>query len=131
MQASHLRLGAQGEQFAAVFLHRHGYNIVDRNWRFGHLELDLVCEHNGWIVFVEVKTRSSAICGGGAGAVNGAKRRNLVKAAQAWLSAHNLWEKPCRFDVLCLTGSAEHYNVEHYRNAFDYSETLGNSNSHW
>lgn len=131
VQAAHLRFGAAGEDFAAAFLHEHGYNIVERNWRFGHLELDIVCEHKGWIVFVEVKTRRSSVCGGGAGAITTAKKSKLLKAAQAWISAHKLWNKPCRFDVLCLTGSLDCFAVEHYRNAFELGEALDYCHSHW
>lgn len=130
--AAHLRLGQAGEDLAASILRNRGYAILARNWRYRRLELDLICERRGTIVFVEVKTRSAAICGGGAGAITNAKKARLIKAAQAWLSINDMWSRPCRFDVVCLTaGDSETYRMEHYRNAFEFSAPLGSGNANW
>jgi len=127
----HLELGRSGEEIAACILQNHGYRILARNWRFKKLELDIICERQRQIVFVEVKTRRSDICGGGAGAITIAKKSRLIRAAQAWLSKHGQWGKSCRFDVVCLTGDSENFRMEHYRNAFEFSEALGCGNANW
>ena len=57
--ARHNELGRLGEQIAAEYLIKKGYTIRDSNWRWQRYELDIVCEHNGRIVIVEVKTRTS------------------------------------------------------------------------
>ena len=57
--ARHNELGLAGEEEACRYLMHRGYRLLDRNWRVGHLELDIVADYYGEIVFVEVKTRSS------------------------------------------------------------------------
>lgn len=127
----HLQLGRRGEELAAAILEGEGCRILARNWRFGKLELDIVCEWAGRIVFVEVKTRKSDVCGGGAGAITGAKRRKVALAAEAWLMRNGRWGQPCQFDVICLTEAAGNFRMEHYRNAFDFTEALGSGRAHW
>ena len=55
--AEHNKLGEWGEETVCQYLVREGYAIVERNWRMEHLEIDIIAEKEGWIVFVEVKTR--------------------------------------------------------------------------
>lgn len=110
--------GSIGEDYAASYLQTHGYTILKRNWRYGHLELDLICSDQDQIVFVEVKTRRSNNYGGPEGAITKQKIKNLSKAAQAWLSQNEAWTLSCRFDVICITGSINDFHLEHYPNAF-------------
>lgn len=130
-QAPHLALGRQGEEAAAGILRRAGMRILDRNWRQGRLELDLVCQDGATVVFVEVKTRTTAEHGGPEGALTGAKRRSLSRAAQAWLAAHDAWEAPCRFDVVCLVAHEGTFSAEHYRHAFDFAPSLDRGHAPW
>ena len=53
-------VGRAGEDFAAARLEKLGWRIVERNWRCGPLELDIIARHKGTLIFVEVKTRSAA-----------------------------------------------------------------------
>lgn len=129
--AEHLQLGKTGENVAAFFLERNGIRIIDRNWRHGHLELDLIGEQEGQIIFVEVKTRGAKGFGGPEGAITAQKRKKLIKAAQAWLAAKQKWHYPCRFDVLCLVKSRDNFTLEHYPNAFDLSTPVGYRHSYW
>lgn len=125
----HLRLGMAGEDAAAAILSAAGYFVLERNWRCGKLELDLVCAQDDMIVFVEVKTRSKNSHGGGYGAINNKKCRNLLAAAQIWLERNALWQNPCRFDILCLYGSGESFRMEHYPNAI--TQTLDSRHAYW
>lgn len=129
--AAHLSLGQQGEDWATRFLAQEGFRILARNWRCRHLELDIVARESDTIVFVEVKTRTTDYHGEPAMAVTAAKQGKLVRAAQAWLSAHKCWQTPCRFDIIALVGITPNFRVEHYRHAFDFSETMGRRNAHW
>lgn len=131
---THILLGIKGEDAAAAFLERHGFKILARNWRHRRLELDIVCEIDGIIVFVEIKTRRGNNYGGGAAAITADKKRNLVVAANAWLARNGAHNRPCRFDVLCLTGAPDNFRVEHYQNAFDCSQIMGcghSSGQYW
>ena len=57
--AQHNELGRLGEQQACRYLAEKGYSLLARNWRLGHLEIDIIADYFGEVVFVEVKTRSS------------------------------------------------------------------------
>ena len=111
-------LGKAGENEARNFLSSLGYTFLDKNWRYGKLELDLIFMDKKEIVFVEVKTRSSNDFGGAAEAVSHVKKKNMINAAQGWLMAKNLWETPCRFDIVCITKIKDTFKLVHYKNAF-------------
>lgn len=125
------KLGREGEKTAAAILQRAGYRILARNWRFGHLEIDIVCELGELIVFVEVKTRRSSGRGGPAGAISENKKRYLALAARAWLYANGAWFRPCRFDVVCLVGNGREFRMEHYPNAFEPGEAVDSCHAYW
>ena len=114
--APHLRTGREGEDAAARAAQARGWKILDRNWRSGHLELDIVCEDGEELVFLEVKTRAENSLVSALETLTWKKRRRLIRAAQAWLSAHDAWERPCRFDLACVTtentATAECYRTE-------------------
>jgi putative endonuclease len=124
-------LGREGEEAAARLLGQAGLRLLDRNWRYGNLELDIVCRDNDTLVFVEVKTRSSKSRGGPAAAITAAKQRSLCRAACAWLSMHEQWHSPCRFDVICVLRQNGNHHLEHYRHAFDCSMFMGGGNTAW
>lgn len=125
----HLHLGTAGEDLVAAFFARKGYNILARNWHCRRIELDIICELDGLIVFVEVKTRSRNTFGGGAAAVNPQKRFRLVAGAQLWLAQNQMWQKPCRFDIVCIYGRGEYFRLEHYPDAF--SPVMGCRHAYW
>lgn len=126
----HLELGASGESVACDLLKARGMRIVSRNWRRGRLELDIVCRDADTIVFVEVKTRTTAGHGGPLAAVGRDKQRKIILAAQAWLSAHDAWHMPCRFDVVSLVCQQNKFRATHHANAFDIS-ALGRGHATW
>lgn len=131
MNANTHNLGQLGESAARQFLQKQGYRILDRNWRFHHFELDLVCRDQDCIVFVEVKTRVNDTHGTPIHAITPAKIIHLCKAAMAWLSEHRAWSAPCRFDVVCLTGKPDNFATEHYKDAFPLTRPVGSSHSSW
>ena len=115
-------LGRRGEDVAAAFARRRGWRILDRNWHYGRVELDMVARDGRELVFVEVKTRTAGGAGSPADALTPAKLSHIRKAAQAWLSCHDAWDQPCRFDVLCLVHDGTTFNVEHMPDAFRFSD---------
>jgi putative endonuclease len=111
--------GAEVEAAARDFLLARGLRPVAANasWRFG--ELDLVMLDGDTLVFVEVRYRRSARFGGGVASIDAGKRRRLVKAAQAFLSAHRRYaEAPCRFDVVDASGDPVAPAFDWLRDAF-------------
>jgi putative endonuclease len=94
-----LALGAAGESLAAAWYAEHGYEVLDRNWRCGSGEIDLVCRKDGVLVICEVKSRRSRTFGDPVEAVTPAKRRRLRRLAGRWLSTHPVRCRQVRFDV--------------------------------
>ena len=113
-------LGRRGEWLALALLVIKGYRPRHRNWRGAGGELDLVVERRGEIVFVEVKTRSSALFGGAGGAVDARKQRILTRASSAYLSRFGLWDRPCRFDIVAIEriDGFPFWSIRHYDDAF-------------
>ena len=111
--ASHNILGQIGEEEACRFLIRKGYTLLERNWRVGHLELDIIAECYGEIIFVEVKTRSNEDFAPAITAVDDEKIKNLRLAARHYLSIHNL-DQPIRFDIITVVGSPRPFTITHY-----------------
>lgn len=126
--ARHLALGAEGEARAEAHLRAAGYRIADRNVRAGGVELDLVAERSGVIVFVEVKTRTSLRHGGGEASVGWRKRHRLAAGAVAWLAARGRRPRAIRFDVIAwhverADPAAEPvWHLRHYEAAFDVTD---------
>jgi putative endonuclease len=85
MAAEAFDLGRRGETLAVDHLRSRGWTVLDRNWRDGPRELDIVAFRPGVLAFVEVKTRSPSPWGHPLDAVTPAKRRELERAARAWL----------------------------------------------
>jgi putative endonuclease len=115
-------LGKKGEDRAARFLMKQGYRIIERNYRTRSGELDLIALHDGTVVFIEVKTRTSNVFGAPELAVNLRKQRRMVKAALGYIKYKKLHQVPCRFDVVAITTAAEK-EVELIQNAFEMDRT--------
>jgi putative endonuclease len=100
-------LGRIAEDAAARYLQSHGYAILDRNYATAQGELDIVARHGAEMVFVEVKSRTSADIATPADAVTAAKQSRLLRLARAYLAAKVKTEMPCRFDVVEVLISPE------------------------
>ena len=95
-------LGREGERAAAELLRQRGYEVVGAGFAARRGELDLVCRKGGELFVVEVKTRSSALYGAPADAVNARKRKALLAAAAEYRALAG-WRGPIRFAVVGLT----------------------------
>jgi putative endonuclease len=102
MAAKRSEVGAWGEAIAARYLAQHGFAIRDRNWRYGHGELDIVAERSGEIVFVEVRTRRSDAYGTPQETVLARKRAKLIETALGYLQAHGLEDVQWQIDVIAV-----------------------------
>lgn len=84
MSGAHER-GRHGEAIAAQHLEERGWEILARNWRAGHREIDLVIRRENIVAFVEVKTRMGGRAGDPLEAVTRKKRREVEGAARRWI----------------------------------------------
>lgn len=99
--ALHTELGKLGEQLAEDFLVKKGYEILHRNWRHSHYEIDIIALKNKVLHFVEVKARSSKTFGMPEENVTKKKFRHLAQAADEFLY-RNLQYKHIQFDILSI-----------------------------
>lgn len=112
-------LGKRGEEAAARFLDKRGYEILERNWCCFAGEADIIAKDQGNIVFVEVKTRKDCNKGFPAEAVNKQKRERYEKIALAYLQDNDLSELTVRFDVVSIVVVAsDRALIRHHINAF-------------
>lgn len=95
-------IGADGEAAAATWYEARGFEVVARNWRCRDGELDLVVRRDRQLVFVEVKTRTSARFGAPAEAVTPAKQRRLRRLAMRYLADTGTTAGVLRFDVVAI-----------------------------
>lgn len=115
--AEHNDTGAAGEEMAADYLSKNGYSILDRNWRFGKEEIDIIAQKDDVLVIAEVKTRSSNFFGEPEEFVTRQKQRLLIKAANAYVERKNL-DVEVRFDILSVILSSREKKVYHIEDAF-------------
>ncbi len=113
----HNELGKWGENLACEKLASEGYAIMERNWRMGHLELDIVATRDDCIVFAEVKTRENRDSDPFE-AIDNRKILNMVNAARAYLAAKDLPHHP-QFDLFGINGTPDDYTLEHIPDAFE------------
>ena len=111
-------LGRRGEALAARYLEQKGFRILALNYNTPYGELDIIAKDGRTIVFVEVKTRSSARYGTGSEAISRWKERHLITAATLYCKRFHLEEVPCRFDVISIFHAGRAYRIEHVENAF-------------
>ncbi|MCU0453044.1 MAG: YraN family protein [Bacteroidetes bacterium] len=111
-------LGPQGEDLAVAYLLEHHYRILQRNYRYGHLEIDIVAMEGPELVFVEVKARSNFQYGEPEYFVTDSKQEKLRRAAQAYVEERVLGLVTCRFDVIAIAERAGRTEVRHLKDAF-------------
>lgn len=116
--AEHNLLGQKGEEEACRYLTRCDYRLLHRNWRCGHLEIDIVAEDFGELVFVEVKTRRNEVFAEAIDAVTSEKKKNIIRAARAYMACYRT-DQPFRFDIITVIGEQPPFSITHTENAFD------------
>ncbi len=114
-----IQKGKLGEDEAVRFLRKRGYRIRHQNWRYKHLEVDIVADDGNILVFVEVKTRASHTYGMPYEFVDYAKQAKLARAANQYIAATKHGGE-IRFDVVSILYSEKNkaYNIRLIRDAF-------------
>lgn len=112
-----IKTGSKGENLAADFLKRKGFEIVARNYRHKHAEIDLIVKRDNWLIFVEVKTRSSVSFGQPEEFVDDFKGKKIFEAAEEYIYATD-WNGHIRFDIVSVKLGAE-VEIMHFEDAIN------------
>lgn len=118
MSSRSLQTAILGENAAALHLSRKDYRILHRNFRSKSGEIDIICENNGVIIFVEVKTRRSDKYGMPSEAVNYRKQQKIIATAMLYLNEQCLYGRSFRFDVVEVFINQGIIKYNHILNAF-------------
>ena len=110
-------LGKTGEDLAAEYLIKKGYQILERNWRSGHKEIDILALKDDTLVVVEVKTRKTNDYGEPDIEVGAYKQQMLIWAADAYVRYKNL-DVDVRFDIISIILNGTDQTIEHIEDAF-------------
>jgi putative endonuclease len=118
MSAATQAFGELGERIAERWLRGRGWRVVQRRFRSGHRDIDLVMERDGLIAFVEVKARRGDGFGGPVEAVNWRKQKELGRSARVWVSRHGRASDAYRFDVIGVLVDGQRVRIRHIEAAF-------------
>ncbi|HBF06396.1 MAG TPA: endonuclease [Prevotella sp.] len=119
--AEHNELGKWGEDEASCYLEDEGYTIIDRDWKIGRRDLDIIAmsPDGDTLVIVEVKTRAEEEYQKPEEAVDKRKMRNLAIAANAYAKEYKI-DKNMRFDIISIVGKGHQVeSLEHFKDAFN------------
>lgn len=115
--AAHNELGKQGEAYAAEYLLKNGYLILEKCWRHHHLELDIIAYKAPFLVVVEVKTRTTASFASPDDTVSNRKLNRIYCATEMYMAIKKIpWE--VRYDLITVITAVEPWEVEHIEDAF-------------
>ncbi|MGN0220581.1 MAG: YraN family protein [Prevotella sp.] len=115
--AAHNELGKWGEQVAAEFLMKKGYQIMFRDWKIGRRDLDIIARKDDVVVIVEVRTRRNNHFGDTEMTINRQKVRNLCIASNAFVKQLRI-DNEVRFDIVAITGTPDTgYTINHMEDA--------------
>ena len=115
--AIHNELGKLGEDLAVQYLTDKGYEILERNWRNIHKEIDIIAKEGDDLVIVEVKARQTDEYGEPDIAVTKRKQRMLIAAANAYITRKGL-DVETRFDIISIVFKDGEPVIEHIEDAF-------------
>lgn len=111
-----IEIGAKGEEAATAWLRERGYYIVERNWRVGHYEIDIIAQRFDTLHFVEVKTRKLGGWQSAYDSINDQKIRTLRRGAMAYRAIHRS-PLELQFDLIAVTiDDHGHYAIEYTEN---------------
>lgn len=115
--AEHNQTGVDGEELASSYLTQNGYEVLEKNWRFQHAEIDIIATKSDTLVIAEVKTRKSNFFGEPEEFVNRQKQKHLIKAANAYIEKNEL-NMEVRFDIISVLITGNNHRIHHIEDAF-------------
>jgi putative endonuclease len=119
MSQSTKKTGGAGEDLAAAVLVKKGYRIIERNYRYGKGEIDIIAKDGDVLVFIEVKARKNLEYGPPELAITKGKQQQIKKIASAYLYEKEIKETDCRIDVIAIQFMPKQKpRINHIKNAF-------------
>ena len=116
MDISTIEIGTRGEDAAVAWLRERGYLIVERNWRIGHYEIDIIAQHFDTLHFVEVKTRKLGGWQSPYDSITEQKKNALRKGAMAYRAIHRT-PLEIEFDLIAvIIDDHNHHTIEYTKN---------------
>src|SRR6478609_7752895 len=112
-----IRKGKEGEELAAKFLAEKGSEIVERNYRHKRSEIDLIVRKTNWLVFVEVKFRTSDAFGFPEEFVDYKKVKNILAGAEEFTYQID-WRGNVRYDIVAVRSIDGKQEIKHIEDAF-------------
>ncbi len=117
MEKNSKQYGDEGEEEACRYLRVNGYKILERNWRFKKLEVDIIAQKGELMAFIEVKTRKNNTFGEPEIFVTNKKQSFLIAAAHQYLTENNI-DLESRFDIIAIVQLNNNQTVKHLEGAF-------------
>lgn len=115
--ATHNDLGNEGEELAVEHLVKNGWKILERNWRFGREEIDIIARKKDLLAVVEVKTRFSNYLGEPYEAVSKSKQKSIIRAANHYVEKNDL-DLEVQFDIISIILNKNQQKITHIEEAF-------------
>jgi putative endonuclease len=109
--------GREGEDIALKFLLGRGLRVLERNWRCGHLELDIIMEDDNMLHVVEVRSRVYPAMIEPVETVDAVKQKKVIAAANGFVKRNHI-KKEVVFDVVSVVFMPQGHTVEYFPNAF-------------
>ncbi|WP_445383306.1 YraN family protein [Robiginitalea sp. IMCC43444] len=110
-------LGNKGEALAVAYLKEKGYTILARNYRYRKAEIDVIASGEGFLVILEVKTRTGGFYESLSESITAIKIRRLIAAADHF-ALENDFKIEIRFDIIQVILKATGHQIHHIKDAF-------------
>ena len=112
-------IGMSGEETAVKILKKHGYKVIERNYRTRQGEIDIIAQDGEYTCFVEVKFRKNDDFGDPGDFIDERKQQKIIKSAQYYAVKKGIYDTPMRFDAVLITaGKGKKVNAEVIKDAF-------------
>ena len=115
--ATRKEIGNKGEENAVNFLFANGYEVLERNYRFGRGEVDIIALKSSVMVFIEVKSRKNINFGYPETFLNEPQQDRIHRAAEEYVLQKE-WQGEIRFDIIAILWDSKEPTLEHFEDAF-------------
>ena len=112
-----IKRGKEGEKLAEGFLVDKGFSVLKRNYRYRRSEIDLIVRRDNWLIFVEVKTRTSNAFGYPEEFVEPSQEKKIFEGALNFMIETN-WLGNVRYDIVAVDLSGIEPDIRHFEDAF-------------